>query len=118
MRAIILAAGLGLRLQQPEPQLPKCLLQFGDVSLLERHLRVLERAGVADVIVVLGFNHQMVESQLGAFSTRLRPQLVVNARYELASILSLDSAAAALAAAATCSSWTPTCFTTSASWAN
>jgi choline kinase len=96
MRAIILAAGLGLRLQQPEPQLPKCLLQFGGVSLLERHLRLLERAGIGEVVLVLGFNHQMVESQLRGCSTRLRPQVVVNARYELGSVLSLDSAAAAL----------------------
>jgi len=42
MRAIILAAGRGMRLQQADgQQLPKCLLRFGGVSLLERHLRRL-----------------------------------------------------------------------------
>ena len=47
MRAIILAAGRGLRLQQADDrQLPKCLLQFGGMSLLERHLRLLKNAGV------------------------------------------------------------------------
>ena len=41
MRAILLAAGRGVRLQQPEDQqLPKCLLRFGGMTLLERHLRV------------------------------------------------------------------------------
>ena len=39
MRAIILAAGRGMRLQQSEgEQLPKCLLRFGSMTLLERHL--------------------------------------------------------------------------------
>ena len=52
MRAIILAAGLGLRLQQPpEAQFPKCLLRFDDVSLLERHLRVLDAAGVDEIVL-------------------------------------------------------------------
>ncbi len=47
MRAIILAAGMGLRLVQPEgQQKPKCLLRFGDASLLERHLQLLKAAGV------------------------------------------------------------------------
>lgn len=56
MRAIILAAGLGLRLQQPpEAQFPKCLLRFDDVSLLERHLRVLDAAGVDEIVLGLGF---------------------------------------------------------------
>ena len=44
MRAIILAAGRGLRLQQDEDQhTPKCLLSFGGMSLLERHLQGRER---------------------------------------------------------------------------
>ena len=46
MRAIILAAGRGSRLQQTtDRQLPKCLLTFGGRSLLERHLQLLEAAG-------------------------------------------------------------------------
>ena len=96
MRAIILAAGVGLRLQQPEPQLPKCLLQFGGRSLLERHLHLLGRAGVEEVVVVLGFHYQMVEAHLASVGAPLRPQIVLNPRFELGSVLSLDTAAAAL----------------------
>ena len=41
MRAIILAAGRGMRLQQLEDEhFPKCLLRFGGMSLMERHLRL------------------------------------------------------------------------------
>jgi choline kinase len=96
MRAIILAAGVGLRLQQPEPQLPKCLLQFAGRSLLERHLHLLGRAGVEEVVLVLGFHHQMVEAHLESLGAPLRPQIVLNPRFELGSVLSLDTAAAAL----------------------
>jgi NDP-sugar pyrophosphorylase family protein len=39
-------------LQQPEDQqLPKCLLQFGGMSLLERHLRMLKKAGIEDIVL-------------------------------------------------------------------
>lgn len=96
MRAIILAAGLGLRLQQPEPQLPKCLLEFGGRSLLERHLHLLSRAAVAEVVLVVGFHHEAVERQLARCDIPRQPEIVVNERYQLGSVLSLDSAAAAL----------------------
>ena len=46
MRAIIPAAGRGIRLQQPqEQQLPKCLLPFEGRTLLERHLLLLRPFG-------------------------------------------------------------------------
>jgi CTP:molybdopterin cytidylyltransferase MocA len=47
MRAIILAAGRGMRLQQAaDRQIPKALLRFDGLTLLERHLRLLRNAGV------------------------------------------------------------------------
>ena len=65
MRAIILAAGLGLRLQQPAgEQFPKCLLQFDGMTLLERHLQMLEAAGVEDVVLALGFQPETVRTEL------------------------------------------------------
>jgi NDP-sugar pyrophosphorylase family protein len=46
----------GLCLQQPEDQqLPKCLLRFGAMSLLERHLRLLKDAAVDEIVLALGF---------------------------------------------------------------
>ena len=65
MRAIILAAGLGLRLQQADKrQLPKCLLQFGGMTLLERHLRLLKSVGVEQIVLALGYRHEQVEAEL------------------------------------------------------
>jgi choline kinase len=97
MRAIILAAGRGLRLQQADDrQLPKCLLQFGGMSLLERHLRLLRQAGVEDVVLALGYRHERVEAELDRLNWRPRPEIVLNPRFELGSVLTVHSAADAL----------------------
>jgi choline kinase len=103
MRAIILAAGRGSRLQQLEDQgsqasaratpLPKCLLRFGGVSLLERHLRLLARAGVSEVVLALGFRHELVEAELERLRWQPRPQIVLNSRFEQGSVLTVHTVA-------------------------
>lgn len=97
MRAIILAAGLGLRLQQPpEQQFPKCLLRFQGVTLLERHLRALRAAGVDEIELALGFQPESIQAELERLDWRPRPGTVVNARYDLGSVLTVHTMADAL----------------------
>ena len=97
MRAIILAAGRGLRLQQAdERQFPKCLLQFGGMSLLERHLRMLRNAGVEDIVLALGFRHDRVEAELDRLHWQPRPEIIVNPRFDLGSVLTVHTVAAQL----------------------
>jgi choline kinase len=97
MRAIILAAGRGLRLQQADQrQLPKCLLQFGGMSLLERHLRLLKSAGVDDIVLALGFRHERVEAELDRLNWHPRPEIVLNPQFELGSVLTVHTVAAAM----------------------
>jgi choline kinase len=97
MRAIILAAGRGMRLQQPADQeLPKCLLRFGGMTLLERHLRLLAEAGVGEVVLALGFRHGLVATELDRLRWRPRPEIVLNSRFELGSVLTVHTVADAL----------------------
>lgn len=94
MRAIILAAGRGSRLQQLEDQpLPKCLLKFGELSLLERHLRLLRKAAVDEVVLALGFRHELIEAELERLRWQPRPQIVLNPRFELGSVLTVHTVA-------------------------
>ena len=46
MRAIIFAAGVGVRLGDHAANLPKVLLRFAGQSLLERHIRILRAIGI------------------------------------------------------------------------
>ena len=97
MRAIILAAGRGVRLQLPEDaQLPKCLLRFGGMTLLERHLRMLKNAGIEDVVLALGFRHELVEEELDRLSWKPRPHIVLNMNFELGSVLTVHTVAEAM----------------------
>ncbi len=91
-RAIILAAGRGVRLAGPEGP-PKCLLRFGGTTLLERHLRLLYASGVEDVVVATGYAHEDVDAELDRLDLPRRPEVVVNDRYELGSMLTVATVA-------------------------
>ena len=97
MRAIILAAGRGVRLQLPEDsQVPKCLLRFDRLTLLERHLRLLKSAGINEVVLALGFRHELVESELDSLDWDPRPEIVLNMNFELGSVLTVHTVANAM----------------------
>lgn len=51
MKAFLLAAGKGTRLQPITDTIPKCLVEIGGIPLLEIWLRQLATAGVDDVLV-------------------------------------------------------------------
>jgi len=100
MRAILLAAGRGLRLQQAaHEQLPKCLLRFDGMTLLERHLRLLYAAGITDVVLGLGFRHEFVAAEIERLDWRPRPAIVLNERFDLGSMLTVHTLADALTTA-------------------
>jgi choline kinase len=97
MRAIILAAGRGLRLQLPEDrQQPKCLLRFGGMSLLERHLHILRGAGVEEIVLGLGYRCELVEAELARLDWQPQPKIVLNPDFELGSVLTVHTVADAL----------------------
>jgi choline kinase len=95
LRAILLAAGQGLRLQYPpDRQLPKCLLRIGGMSLLERHRQSLTNVGVEEVVLAVGFRRDLIEAELERLDWR--PQLVINERYDRGSMLTLHTVADAM----------------------
>jgi choline kinase len=97
MRAIILAAGRGVRLQLPEhSQLPKCLLCFDGMTLLERHLLMLKSAGVTEVVLALGFRHELVQAEIERLAWTPRPEIALNMNFELGSVLTVHTVADAL----------------------
>jgi choline kinase len=65
MRGIILAAGKGSRLNGTAGEAPKCLVKVGGESLIERQIRVLRRAGIDEIAVVVGCQAEQVRRACG-----------------------------------------------------
>ncbi len=95
MHAIILAAGVGRRLNHGSG-LPKCLLEFGGLTLLERHCRNLAACGIDRLSLCLGYGAEQIASALLKVS-RPATLLYYNPLYTLGSTLSLWSVRQALA---------------------
>jgi choline kinase len=76
MRGVILAAGKGSRLNGTAGESPKCLVELGDVTLIERQIRVLRRSGIDDIVIVVGCQADRVKRVCGQ-----RITYVENKRY-------------------------------------
>lgn len=66
MRGIVLAAGRGSRLNGTAGDKPKCLVRLGGMTLLERQIRSLRRAGLDDIVVVVGCQADRVRQSCGS----------------------------------------------------
>ena len=89
MRAILLAAGRGRRLETNEP---KCLLEIGGKTLLERHFVNLAAAGVTELTIVVGYQADVVRGFVEGLETPLPIDFVENPDFVRGSIVSLQVA--------------------------
>ena len=55
MKAIILAAGQGTRLKKYTENLPKGMLEFNGMTIIERQIMMYRRCGIEDIIIVTGY---------------------------------------------------------------
>jgi len=61
MKAIILAAGEGKRLEKYTKNLPKGMLVFNGKTLIERQIEMLREAGISDIIIVKGYMQEKIQ---------------------------------------------------------
>ena len=64
MIGVILAAGMAKRLRPLTDTKPKCLLEVGGKTLLERTVRAMQQAGIKEFVVVTGYRGEMIRSFL------------------------------------------------------
>ncbi len=55
MKALILAAGIASRLRPLTDSMPKCMLEVGGISIVERMINNLVASGITDIIIVTGY---------------------------------------------------------------
>lgn len=78
-RAIILAAGFGMRMVPINTEIPKGLMEVKGEVLIERMIRHLHEVGITDIQVVVGFMKERYEYLIDEFNV----QLVVNSEYQV-----------------------------------
>lgn len=69
-RAVILAAGTGIRMM-PISKTPKCLLEINNEALIERIIKQLNEVGVFEIYVVVGYQIEQVEFLSNKFDVEL-----------------------------------------------
>jgi choline kinase len=74
--AIVLSAGQGSRLLPVTATRPKCLIEVGGQTLLERQVTALAAAGIKRALVVTGYRHEQVDEAL-----RIPQPLAVETRF-------------------------------------
>jgi choline kinase len=90
MKAIMLAAGTGSRLgNSGTPAGPKVLLRFDGRSLLQRHIDILQRQGIDELVLGVGFNRAAIEQEIEALGAAGFVRTVENPDFEAGSILTL-----------------------------
>ncbi len=64
MKAIIMAAGIGSRLEKINGNRPKCLIEMDGISLISRSVTLLASRGITDVSVITGYKSGLVRQEL------------------------------------------------------
>jgi len=83
-KAIILSAGQGSRLGRLVDDKPKCLVDFGGRTLLDRQLDTLEANGVGEAVVVTGFHDDLVNQAIAARRGGPAVRTIYNPFYKVA----------------------------------
>lgn len=83
-KAIILSAGQGSRLGHLVDDRPKCLIDFGGRTLLDRQLDTLAANGVGEAVVVTGFHDDLVDAAIARRSGGPNVRTIYNPFYKVA----------------------------------
>ncbi len=81
MIAIIPAAGMSRRLRPLTDHTPKCLLDIGGSTMLDRTLQALRLNDITETIIVTGYLHEQIEEHIASHPHGQKITIVHNPRY-------------------------------------
>jgi choline kinase len=64
IKAVMLAAGIGTRLEKAAGFPPKILLRFGGKTLLQRHVEILRHLGVGELVLGIGYQADSIRREI------------------------------------------------------
>ena len=90
MRAVMLAAGSGTRLGETFTKYPpKLLLRFGGKSLLQRHIEILKRQGLSELVLGVGYRQEEIEQEIAGLGAGNFVRTVFNENFDEGNIVTL-----------------------------
>ena len=96
LKALMLAAGIGARLDEGPDHPPKVLLKFAGKTLLERHVKILRHLGVVGIVMVTGYRAGDIHQAIAELGAGDYIETVHNPDFTLGSVISLWTARQAL----------------------
>ncbi len=96
MKAVILAAGRGRRLDVVTRHCPKCLIAVGGKPLLYRYVDALVDLGVTRIGLVVGYKQEDIREAVAAYPSAADVTFLVNEDFARGSIVSLWAARGAM----------------------
>lgn len=93
MKAVMLAAGVGNRLSKERPEPPKVLLRFAGRTLLERHVALLKRHGIEELVIGVGYESGQVEAEIAKLGAGGFARTVFNPHFREGSGITLATLA-------------------------
>jgi mannose-1-phosphate guanylyltransferase/phosphomannomutase len=77
-QAVILCGGAGSRLIQKGIFTPKCLLEVGGKTILERQIMVLEKSGIKEILLLLGSGSDTIMENMKKWKKNYKLQIKTN----------------------------------------
>ena len=71
MKAVMLAAGVGARLEKGRDFKPKVLLEFGGQTLLRRHVAILRYLGFDELVMGVGHQAELIHDAIAGMRVRV-----------------------------------------------
>ena len=82
MQAIILAAGMGKRLQKLTKNNTKCMVEVNGITLVERLLRMLDRKNLSRIVFVVGYEGQKLIDYIDTLGIKTPIEYIDNPIYD------------------------------------
>jgi choline kinase len=90
MKALMLAAGMGNRLGQVSQNRPKSLLKFQDKSLLQKHLQILQKYGILELVIIVGYRAELIQQEISDLRADDWVKIIYNPDYDRGSVVSFS----------------------------
>lgn len=82
MQAIILAAGMGKRLQELTKHNTKCMVEVNGERLIERMLKILDKKNLERIVIVVGYQRENLVECIGQMGIKTPIVYIVNENYD------------------------------------